>query len=133
MEFVCMMLMLWYMEIKFIYLFVVMVWIWSIFVVYMYYLVLVFKVWWRNFDDIGIMVLCDWVMDCFDEGVKIEYIVFLVIMVSGLLLYLVAGWNISLIWLILKLLIVFGLFLLIEFFDYYFFYLGGNKYVVLVW
>ncbi|RLP52379.1 MAG: hypothetical protein D6160_21265 [Ketobacter sp.] len=131
MESVRMMLMPWYMEIKFIHLFAVMAWIWSTSVAYMYYLVPVFKAWRRNPDDIGIMVLRDWVMDRFDEGAKIEHIAFPVIMVSGPLLYLAAGWNTSSTWLTLKLLIVFGLFLPIEFLDYHLSHLGGNKHAVL--
>jgi hypothetical protein len=48
-------------------------------------------------------------------------------MLSGPLLYIVGGWDRSATWLMIKLLIVFGLFLPIECFDYHLSHLGGNK------
>ncbi len=117
----------WYLQIKFVHLSAVMAWVFSTAVAYMHYLVPAFQAWRRNPDDAEARRLRDWVMDRFDHGAQIEHIAFPLVMISGPMLYLAGGWNTDSGWLTLKLLIVFGLFLPIEFFDYHLSHLGGNK------
>lgn len=71
--------------------------------------------------------MCNFVIEWFDDGVVLEYVVFLVIMVIGFLLWLIIGYGVESDWFVLKMLIVFGVFLLIEIVDYYLVYLVGNK------
>lgn len=121
----------WYIEIRFVHLLAVMAWIWSTSVAYVYYLVPAFKAWRRHPDDSGVIAIRDWVMDRFDRGAIIEHIAFPVVMISGPLLFVAGGWDTSATWLMLKLLIVFGLFLPIEVMDYHLSHFGGNKMKVL--
>ena len=69
----------------------------------------------------------NWVMDRFDHGVAYEHVAFPLILVTGALLWILGGWNPASGWFVLKLLIIVGLFLPIEAFDYYLSHLGGNK------
>lgn len=117
----------WYLEIKFVHLAAVMAWIWSTSVAYVYYLVPAFQAWRRNPHDPVVIAQRDWVIDRFDHGALIEHVAFPIVMVSGPLLYWVGGWDTSATWLTIKLLIVLGLFLPIEVFDYHLSHLGGNK------
>lgn len=116
-----------YLYIKFVHVLSVMIWIWSTAVAYAFYLVPVFKVWRRNPDDPEIRALRNWAIERLDHGVIYEHIAFPVILVSGLLLYCTAGFNTSINWLLLKLLIVTGVFIPIEVCDYYLSHFGGNK------
>lgn len=117
----------WYLEIKAIHLTAVAAWIWSTSVAYVYYLVPVFRDWRRQPDDPSVLALRDWVMDRFDRGAVIEHTMFPIVMITGPLLYWVGGWDTRATWLSLKLLIVLGLFLPIEFFDYHLSHFAGNK------
>jgi uncharacterized membrane protein len=116
-----------YLDIKFIHLVAVSAWIWSTSVAYMYYLVPVFRAWRRNPGDLQIIALRDWVMDRFDSGATYEHVAFPVVLLSGALLIFIAGWTLASTWLVLKLLIVIGLFVPIEVCDYYLSHFGGNK------
>ena len=116
-----------YLDIKFVHLIAAAAWIWSTSVAYMYYLVPVFRAWRRNPDDEQIIALRDWVMDRFDGGALYEHIAFPIVLLSGALLVFVAGWDIASTWLVLKLLIVVGLFVPIEVCDYHLSHFGGNK------
>lgn len=120
----------WYLQIKFVHLLSVACWIFSTAVAYLHYLVPAFRAWRRNPDDEGARAMRDWVMDRFDHGAVLEHVAFPVVMISGPALYIAGGWDGSATWLTLKLLIVFGLFLPIEFFDYHLSHLGGNKHRV---
>ena len=117
----------WYLELKAIHLFAVMAWIWSTAVAYVYYVVPVFKAWRRNPQDLEVIALRDWVMDRFDRGVIVEHVAFPVIIVTGPLLYWVGGWDTSATWLTLKLLIVAGIIVPMECFDYHLSHFAGNK------
>jgi uncharacterized membrane protein len=116
-----------YTYIKFIHLFFVMIWMWSTAVGFAFYLVPVFKAWRRNPDDPQIIALRDWAIERFDHGVSYEHIAFPIILLTGPLLLIVGGWNLDSGWLVLKLLIVIGIFIPVEAFDYYISHLGGNK------
>ena len=69
----------------------------------------------------------NWVMERFDHGAIYEHIAFPLILLTGLLLWVLGGWNPASGWFALKLLIIIGIFLPIEIFDYYLAHLGGNK------
>lgn len=127
MEFLRACLMPWYLEIKFVHVVAMAAWIWSTSVAYLYYLVPAFKAWLRQPEDADAIQLRNWAMDRFDSGAVIEHIAFPILLVSGLLLFWLGGWSSQSDWLMLKLLIVFGLFLPIEIVDYYFAHFGGNK------
>jgi uncharacterized membrane protein len=116
-----------YMYIKFIHVIFAMMWVFSTAVAYAYFLLPVMKAWRRNPQDGEIIVMRDWVMERFDEGVIYEHVAFPMVLVTGPLLYVVGGWNTGVGWLDLKLLILIGLFIPIEIADYYLSHFGGNK------
>src|SRR5262245_44120227 len=117
----------WYLHIKFVHLFAVMAWVWSTSVAYLYYLVPVFRAWRTHPTDPGVIALRDWVIDRFDRGAVIEHVAFPIVITTGPVLYWVGGWDTSATWLTIKLLVVFGLFLPIEFLDYHLSHFSGNK------
>ncbi|MGA9795140.1 MAG: hypothetical protein WBQ17_06335 [Rhizomicrobium sp.] len=119
-----------YFYILFVHVVAVMVWIWSTSVAYAFFVVPVFKAWRRSPDDPGLIELRNWVMERFDHGVIYEHLAFPVILLTGPLLYVVGGHSTVEGWLLLKLLIVVGVFLPIEICDYYLSHLGGNKHRV---
>jgi uncharacterized membrane protein len=116
-----------YLVLKFVHLTAVMVWVWSTSVAYAYYLVPVFKAWRRNPDDPEIVRLRNWVMERFDQGATYEHIAFPIILITGPLLFWAGGFDAGVGWLMLKLLIVVGLFIPIEVADYYLAHGGGAK------
>jgi len=117
----------WYLELKFLHLLFVGVWMFSTSVAYVFYLLPVMKAWRRNPEDREILTLRNWVMERFDEGAVYEHVAFPMILITGSLLYIAGGWNYGVDWLNLKLLIVLGLFLPMELFDYYLSHFGGNN------
>lgn len=116
-----------YLYIKFVHVLAVMAWIWSTAVAYAFYLVPIFKAWRRNPQDPEIREMRNWALERFDHGVSYEHIAFPVILVTGVLLYITAGFNTSINWLLLKLLIVTGILIPIEVWDYHLSHFGGNK------
>ena len=116
-----------YAYIKFVHLFFVMIWMWSTAVGFAFYLVPVFKAWRRDPDDPQIIEIRNWVIERFDHGVSYEHVAFPIVIATGPLLWMIGGWTPDAGWLVLKLLIVIGVFVPIEIFDYYISHLGGNK------
>jgi len=116
-----------YAYIKFVHLFFVMIWLWSTSVGFAYYLVPVFKAWRRNPGDRQIVEMRNWVIERFDHGAIYEHIAFPMVLLTGPLLWIAGGWSPASGWLVLKLLIVLGVFLPIEIFDYHLAHFGGNK------
>jgi uncharacterized membrane protein len=116
-----------YLQLKFVHLLAVMVWVWSTSVAYAFYLVPVFKAWRRSSGDVEVIRLRNWVIERFDQGVIYEHIAFPVILITGPLLFWSGGFNSGVGWLMLKLLIVVGLFIPIELTDYYISHFGGAK------
>jgi len=116
-----------YQYIKFVHLFFVMIWLWSTAVGFIHYLLPIFKAWRRNPDDEEIIVMRDWAMERFDHGVIYEHVSFPMILLTGPLLYIVGGWNPAAGWLVMKLMIIIGVYLPIECMDYYLSHFGGNK------
>ena len=82
-----------YIYIKFVHVIFVMMWVFSTSVAYAYFLLPVMKAWRRNPQDGEVMVMRDWIMERFDEGVIYEHIAFPMILITGPLLYVVGGWN----------------------------------------
>jgi uncharacterized membrane protein len=119
-----------YLYIKFVHLVAVMVWVFSTAHAYAFYLVPVFKAWRRNPGDAGIIEMRNWVMERFDHGVIYEHIAFPVILITGPLLFIAGGHSIAENWILLKLLIIIGLFIPIEIVDYYLSHFGGNKHLI---
>ncbi len=68
-----------------------------------------------------------WALEQFDKGVVMEHIAFPILIITGPLMYWLAGWEIGLNWLGLKLLIIIGIFIPIEIMDYWLSHFGGNK------
>jgi uncharacterized membrane protein len=116
-----------YVYIKFIHLLFVMIWLWSTAVGFAYYLVPAFKAWRRNPNDPQVLELRNWAIERFDHGVIYEHIAFPMILLTGPLLLILGGWTADSGWLVLKLLIVIGIALPIETYDYYVSHFGGNK------
>lgn len=117
----------WYIYIKFIHVTFVMIWVWSTSLAYAYYLVPVFKAWRRNPDDGGVIALRNWTIERFDHGVIYEHVAFPIILITGPLLYVLGGWNTSMDWLLLKIVLVCVVMIPVELADYHLSHFGGNK------
>ena len=116
-----------YLHIKFIHLLAVAAWLFSTSVAYTNYLVPILRAWQRNPDEAELVRLRNWAMERFDDGAKIEHVAFPVILVTGPLLMLAAGWSPLHGWFALKLVLVVMVFVPIEVIDYYLAHFGGNK------
>ncbi|MEO0963240.1 MAG: hypothetical protein AAFY01_12550 [Pseudomonadota bacterium] len=115
------------MQIKLIHLLAVMVWLFSTAVAYQNYLVPAFQAWRANPGDGQAVAMRNLAIERFDKGVVLEHVAFPVIMITGPVLWLVSGYGADSDWFVLKMLIVFGIFLPIEIMDYYLSHFGGNK------
>jgi len=56
-----------------------------------------------------------WAYEQFDKTVVLEHIAFPVVLITGLLMFFMAGWSIDSQWLLIKLVIVIGFFILWKF------------------
>lgn len=117
----------WYMQIKLVHLLAVMVWLFSTAVAYQNYVVPAFKAWLATPDDAGAIAARNLAIERFDKGVILEHVAFPVIMTTGPILWWLSGFDASSDWFVLKMLIVFGIFLPIEIADYHLSHLRGNK------
>jgi len=117
-----------YLYIKFVHVFFVMIWAFSTSVAYGWYVRGAFLRWAANPDDPEAINRRNRAIEQFDRGVILEHIAFPVILVTGPLLLVVAGWNLESPWLVLKLLVVILVFVPMEIVDYYLSHFGGNKY-----
>jgi hypothetical protein len=121
-------LMPWYLQVKFIHLFMVAMWSFSTAVAYRNYIVPAFRAWQREPDNTARIARRNDFMERFDKGAVLEHVAFPVVLATGLLMVWLAGWPWQeLNWLGLKLGIVLIIFLPIEFVDYYISHMGGNK------
>lgn len=116
-----------YLQIKFVHVVFVAMWVFSTSVAYAFYLLPIFKAWRRNPGDPEIVAARNWAMERFDDGASYEHIAFPMVLLTGPLLYILGGWNSSMGWMDLKLLIVIGLFIPIEILDFHMSHFGGNK------
>lgn len=117
-----------YLLFKFVHVTAALGWIWSASTAYAYYLLPVMKAWRRHPDDPEIIPVRNWALERFEEAVIYEHVFFPIVLVTGPLMYLTAGFAPGVGWMDLKLLIVVGLFIPIEITDYYMAHFGGNKY-----
>ena len=58
-----------------------------------------------------------WAYEQFDKTVVLEHIAFPVVLITGLLMFFMAGWSIDSQWLLIKLVIVIGFFIPLEILD----------------
>ncbi len=116
-----------YLYIKFVHVLFVGVWVFSTAMAYAFFVLPVMKAWRRNPQDGEVIAMRDWIMERFDEGAIYEHIAFPIVLITGPLLYIAGGWNTTMGWFDLKLLIVIGLFIPIEVVDFYLSHFGGNK------
>jgi hypothetical protein len=117
-----------YLDIKFVHLFFVMIWSWSTAVAYTWYVKGAYLRWQKNPTDPLAIERRNYAQEQFDKGVVLEHVAFPVILLTGGLLYWLAGWGVEgNIWLLIKLCIVFFIFVPMEAFDYWLSHFGGNK------
>lgn len=116
-----------YLQIKFVHLVFVAVWFMSTSVAYRFYLVPVFREWMKAPHDIDRVRLRNWAMERFDDGAMLEHVAFPMILITGPMLMLAAGWSPMQGWFAMKLVIVVLVFIPVEIMDYYLAHFGGNK------
>lgn len=116
-----------YLYIKFVHLMAAMMWSWSTAVAYVWYIRDAWQEWADNPQDPILKARRDWAFEQFDRGVVLEHLAFPVILITGPLMIILAGWPLMTPWLAAKLAIVLLVFMPIEIFDYWLSHLGGNK------
>lgn len=116
-----------YLQLKFFHLLVVMLWGFSTVVAYQWYVRIAWLSWAANPDDSSRRQRRDWAFEQFDRGVVVEHVAFPLVLASGLLLMLAAGWSADSFWLGAKLAIVVLIFIPMEIADYWLSHFGGNK------
>lgn len=117
----------WYLQIKFIHLMFATIWLWSTSVAFINYVVPAIRAWLNNPDDIRSRADRDLMMERFDRGVVLEHIAFPGVIITGLCLLIIGGWNADSLWLVIKLSLVILVFVPMEVFDYWLSHFGGNK------
>ena len=118
----------WYLQIKFLHLLMVAMWSFSTMVAYRNFILPVFLAWQRTPDDAARVAARDRAMERFDNGAIIEHIAFPIVILSGLLLVWVAGWDWhSVNWLSVKLAVILVVFVPMETVDYHLSHFRGNK------
>lgn len=116
-----------YLYIKFVHLLAAMMWSWSTSVAYVWYIKDAWEEWAKNPQDSILKARRDWAFEQFDRGVILEHLAFPVILITGPLMVILAGWPLMTPWLAAKLAVVLLVFIPIEIFDYWLSHLGGNK------
>ena len=116
-----------YSYIKLLHLLAVMIWLFSTAVGYQNFVVPAFKTWLATPGDARAIEMRNLAIERFDKGVVLEHIAFPVIMITGPILWMIAGYGAESDWFVLKMLIVFGIFLPIEIIDYHLAHFRGNK------
>ena len=120
----------WYLYIKFVHLISVMIWAWSTAVAYGWYVRLTYRKWLANPGDEERKRRRNWALEQFDRGAIMEHVAFPLVVVTGPLLWIIGGWRIDVepSWLLVKLVVVVGIFLPMEIVDYWLCHFWGNKY-----
>ncbi len=116
-----------YMHIKFIHVIFMAVWFMSTAVAYTWFVQSAFYQAEKRPDDPEYQRKKAWALEQFDKGVVLEHIAFPILLITGPLMYWLSGWEISWNWLGVKLLIIIGIFIPMEIFDYWISHFGGNK------
>ena len=110
-------LMVYYPYIKFIHLFSMMIWGMSAVGAYVYYFrSTLFEVK-KDPQNIELQRRLIWVYEQFDKTVVLEHIVFSLALITGLLMFVMAGWTTDNSWMLVKLVIVVGFFIPLEVLD----------------
>jgi hypothetical protein len=118
----------WYLQVKFVHLFMVAMWSFSTAVAYRNFIVPAFRAWQRDPDNTVAIARRNEFIERFDKGAVLEHIAFPLVLASGLLMVWLAGWSWQEVnWLSLKLVVVLIIFLPMEVIDYYISHFGGNK------
>ena len=121
-------LMPWYLQVKFVHLFMVAMWSFSTAVAYRNYIIPAFRAWQREPGSADRIARRNDFMERFDKGAVLEHIAFPLVLVTGITMVWLAGWPwLALNWLGLKLLIIGVIFVPMEVVDYYISHGGGNK------
>ena len=120
-------LMVYYPYIKFIHLFSVMIWGMSAVGAYVYYFrTTLFEVK-KDSQDMELQQGLIWAYEQFDKTVVLEHIAFLVALIIGLLMFVMAGWTTDNSWMLVKLVIVVGFFIPLEVLDVWISHVLGPK------
>jgi uncharacterized membrane protein len=118
----------WYLQVKFFHLLMVAMWSFSTAVAFRNYIVPAFRAWERNPDDKTRIAARDKAMERFDDGAILEHVAFPIVLITGLTLVWLAGWNWqSVNWLTLKLAVILLIFVPMEAVDYHLSHFKGNK------
>ena len=118
----------WYLEIKALHLLLVAIWAFSTTVAYRNYILPAFRAVQAHPGDPARVARRNDYMERFDRGAILEHFAFPLVLVSGLFMVWLAGWNWQdLNWLSIKLVVVLVIFLPVELVDYYLSHFGGNK------
>ncbi|MFT4518692.1 MAG: hypothetical protein ACI9JM_001077 [Halioglobus sp.] len=119
------------MQVKFAHLLTVAMWSFSTAVAYRNYIVPAFRAWSREPGDPLAIARRNEFMERFDKGAILEHVAFPVVLLTGLLMVWLTGWEWQeLSWLSVKLGIVLVIFLPMECVDYYISHFGGNKWKI---
>ncbi len=110
-------LMVYYPHIKFIHLFSVMIWSMSAVGAYVYYFRTTLFAAKKDPHNMELQRRLIWAYEQFDKTVVLEHIAFPVVLITGLLMFFMAGWSIDSQWLLIKLVIVIGFFIPLEILD----------------
>lgn len=118
----------WYLQLKFLHLLTVAMWSFSTAVAFRNYLVPAFRAWQRNPEQARLTAWRNDVIERFDQGAALEHIAFPIVLISGLLMVWISGWQWQEVnWLTIKLGIILIVFVPMEALDYYLSHFGGNK------
>ena len=110
-------LMVYYPYIKFIHLFSVMIWSMSAVGAYVYYFRTTLFAVKKDPQNMELQRRLIWAYEQFDKTVVLEHIAFPMLLITGLLMFLMAGWTTDSSWMLVKLVIVIGFFVPLELLD----------------
>lgn len=117
-----------YLHVQFLHLLSVAIWSFSTTVAFRNFIIPAFRAWQRDPHNPVCIARRNEFMERFDKGVILEHIAFPVLVITGLMLVWLAGWQWrELNWLTIKLVIIAIVFIPVEIADYYLSHLGGNK------
>lgn len=117
-----------YLELKTVHLLAAGMWAFSTAVAFRNYLVPAFRAWFRDPEDPACIARRNDAMERFDRGAELEHWAFPLLLITGVLLVWLGGWQLQEVsWLTAKLALILLVFFPMEFMDYYLSHFGGNK------
>ena len=117
-----------YLELKTLHLLAAGMWAFSTAVAFRNYLVPAFRAWFREPDNPAYIERRNDAMERFDRGAELEHWAFPLLLITGVCLVWLGGWNTTEVsWLTAKLALVLLVFFPMEAMDYYLSHFGGNK------